>query len=106
MVSTKSCFPWYVCLIVAQGRWALLTRHHQHNVPRYKDDSNPLRAFEARIHQGNWLHTYANSRGCSDTIAAEWVCRKAMQDQYETTTLRTVALRNAWYTVQGRSMSG
>lgn len=68
---------------IAKGPGVLVPRHHQYDVPRHQNNADAFGAFQVRIHQGDRLHSHADSRGSADSSAAVRLCRQAVQDQHE-----------------------
>jgi hypothetical protein len=73
----------YICM---QESGLLLARHHQYHVPSNEDDPNSVRALETRVHQRDWIHPHEDLGRSPDSVTAQRVCCKAMQDQHEAAT--------------------
>lgn len=73
-----SCLLKDYSLFSVQGFRILIARHYQHHVPCHQDHSHALGTFKARIHQRDWLHSYAHPRRRPNFSATEWLCCKAL----------------------------
>jgi replication factor C subunit 2/4 len=70
-------------ILLSQGLWLLVPRHHQHHVQGHKDHPCLVRTRQTRVYQRNRLHPHENLGGRTDLPSALGLCCKALQNQHE-----------------------